>query len=122
MKRAEKLVEDSTLNTMVDCVNALVRKGFEENFKAKENGLLSLDSERLYKPEEIKILNFYRFEGQSDPGDNSILYAIETCDGKKGTLVDAYGPYADRNVTNFVSQVESITKITEKTEKIQPTT
>ena len=114
MERAEKLVEDSTLNTMVDCVNALVRKGFDENFKAKENGLLSLSSNRLYKPEEIKILNFYRFEGQSDPADNSILYAIETSDGKKGTLVDAYGPYADRNVTNFVHQIEDISKKTDK--------
>ena len=117
MKRAENLVEESNLNTMVDCVNSLVRKGFEENFRAKENGLLSLTSNRLYKPEEIKILNFYRFEGQSDPGDNSILYAIETCDGKKGTLVDAYGPYADRNVTNFVHQIEDISK---KTDKEQP--
>ena len=54
MKRAENLVEESNLNTMVDCVNSLVRKGFEENFKAKENRLLSLTSNRLYKPEEIK--------------------------------------------------------------------
>jgi len=57
-------------------------------------------------------VNFYRFEGSSDPADNSILFAIETSDGKHGTLVDAFGPYADTKVTSFIQQVEEINKKT----------
>ena len=108
------LVGQNHLNTMVDCVNALTLQGFTENFKAKENGLEGLTSKRLYKPEEIKILNFYRFEGNSDPADNSILYAIETEDGKRGTLIDAYGPYGDRLVSKFIKDVEDINKKTDR--------
>jgi hypothetical protein len=60
----------------------------------------------------VHVVDFFRFEGESDPADNSILYAIETDDGKKGILSDAYGPYADINVTKFMKQVEDITKKT----------
>ena len=37
----------------------------------------------------------YRFEGDSSPDDNSVLYAIESKGGIKGVLVDAYGTYAE---------------------------
>ena len=98
------------LKTLVSCLNSLVTSGFEGQFKAVKTGLKSLDTEKVYRPEEVKILNFYRFEGESDPSDNSILYAIETSDGLRGTLIDAYGPYSDTNVTNFIQQVEEIAK------------
>ena len=95
---------------MTSCHTKLMKEGFTEDFKASESGLLSLQQEKLYKPDDIKDVNFYRFEGASDPGDNSILYAIETNDGIKGTLVDAYGPYADARVDKFMQEVESLHK------------
>jgi hypothetical protein len=116
--KTQELVEKKNLNTMVDCVNSLVLNGFTEDFKARESGLESLSSKKIYKPDEVKILNFYRFEGESDPADNSILYAIETNDGKRGTLVDAYGPYADSKVTRFIHQVEEIRKKTDRDEPL----
>jgi hypothetical protein len=38
---------------------------------------------------------FYRFEGMTNPDDSSILFAISSSDGLKGTLGDAYGVYAE---------------------------
>jgi len=116
-KNKEELVEHKDLNTLVDCVNSLMLKGFTEDFKAREGGLQVLSSKKIYKPDQVKILNFYRFEGNSDPADNSILYALETDDGKKGTLVDAYGPYADSLVTKFMHEVEETNKKTSKSDK-----
>lgn len=98
------------MKTMTLSLNKLVREGYTEDFKATANGLVSLKSERIYAPEEIKVVDFYRFEGASDPADNSILYAIETRDGIKGTLVDAFGPYADTRVDTFMKEVEEIYK------------
>lgn len=100
------------MNTLADCVNKLTSDGFTSNFKVDENGLLSVETEKHYSPEQVHIINFFRFEGASDPGDNSILYAIETDDGTKGTLTDAYGTYDDPEVGKFIEQVEDIAKKT----------
>ena len=94
------------LKTMVSCLNALIRKGYSEDFKVTEQGLKSLKTKKQYSPSDVREVNFYRFEGNSDPSDNSILYAIETKDGSKGTLVDAFGPYADSKVTDFMQHVK----------------
>jgi hypothetical protein len=105
-------VEATEMNSPASSLNKLVLQGFTEDFKATELGLLSLKSENKYSPEEVHVVNFFRFEGASDPADNSIIYAIQTNDGIKGTLMDAYGPYADPHVTKFMKEVEDITKKT----------
>jgi hypothetical protein len=84
--------------------------GFTEDFKIHTDGLRTWSGTRSYKPEEVNIVNFYRFEGPSDPADNVILYVIETTDGKKGTLTDAYGAYADQKISKFMDEVEEIAK------------
>ena len=107
---------DSTtaeMKTLASCLNKLVLDGYTEDFKAGERGLLSLQNERIYEPGQIQVVNFFRFEGASDPADNTILYVIETNDGLKGTLVDAYGAYSDAKVNAFMKQVEDITKKTQ---------
>lgn len=103
--------EKTEMKTLVSCCNMLDKQGFTTQFKATVEGLKSLTTEKLYKPEEIKVANFYRFEGESNPSDNSILYAIETCTGERGTLVDSYGSYSDTNVTNFMKDVCATKKV-----------
>ena len=88
-----------------------VKNGYMESFKVTGQGLASQSHpDQSYKPDQVQVINFYRFEGDSDPGDNSIMYQIETSDGTKGVLVDAYGPYADAKVNDFMRQVEDIQK------------
>ena len=111
--------EKNRMTTMVSCMNKLQEDGFTENFIVDENGLKIIDEERFYLPEEVSIVNFYRFEGDSDPGSNSILYAIETRDGRKGLLSDAYGAYADENVTAFTAEVQEIMKKTDRNEEAE---
>jgi hypothetical protein len=98
------------MKTLVSCTNSLMTKGYVTQFKAIKHGLKSLTTDKIYTPEEVKITNFYRFEGESDPSDSSILYAIETTSGEKGTLTDAYGAYSDPHVAKFIKDVEDIGK------------
>jgi hypothetical protein len=96
--------------TLTQCTNNAVANGFTENFKVAARGLTTDSGDKFYGPTQVKITNFYRFEGWSAPEDNCILYLIETEDGRKGTLIDAYGAYADAKVSTFIREVEDIQK------------
>ena len=100
----------TNMTEMQICLDKAVEKGYDVSFKATENGLKCMGSGRVYSPEEVTVPNFFRFEGISDPGDMSILYEIETNDGCKGTLIDAYGVYSDSRVGKFMCAVDEMHK------------
>ncbi len=97
------------MKTLSECLNSLVKQGYSENFCVKDDKLVG-DNDANYSAENVRITNFYRFEGSSDPADNAILYAIQTDDGKCGVLVDAYGSEADAGVSAFIKEVSEINK------------
>jgi len=98
------------MKTLSESVNEAVANGYTENFQVGTKGLTTGDKEANYAPLDIAISSFYRFEGYSDPQDNAILYLIKTNDGRKGTLVDAYGAQADAKISKFIKDVEDIQK------------
>ncbi len=69
----------------------LQKEGFSEDFNLIAEGIESKSLKKQWKAGELEVVKFYRFEGMTDPGDNTILYLIETNDGRKGLLVDVYG-------------------------------
>ena len=93
------------------CVDNIKAEGFKEDFQVRPKGLRTFEHGKSYKPDQVRIVSFYRFEGESDPGDNAILYVIETDDGLKGTLVDGYGAYTDADVSEFIVNVDRIQKV-----------
>lgn len=64
-----------------------------------------MDNGKSFKAEELTIVERHRFEGASDPDDESVVYAIESQDGIRGTLVDAFGPYANPALGNYLQKV-----------------
>jgi hypothetical protein len=100
-------MEKIQMDTMVSCLKHLEETGFTSRFKATAEGLLSLETGKVYQPEQIKVSHFYRFEGESNPSDNAIVYAIEAA-GERGSLTDGYGTESEplvadliRNITDF---------------------
>ncbi len=104
----QKTPED--LSTLVSCLRKARKDGFTLEFSAAQDAIRSPEAKHSYRPADVKVANFYRFEGASDPSDSAILYLIETSDGHKGTLIDAYGVYADPAISSFMDQVEKIKK------------
>jgi hypothetical protein len=98
------------LKSMVTCLTKVVSDGYREDFKATSKGLKSVSTNQFYTPEQVRVINSFQFEGFSDPNDNAIVYVLETTDGIKGTLVDAYGPSADPLVYKFILDVKTIHK------------
>jgi hypothetical protein len=102
--------EEMTSLTTVE--KKLKSQGYTHDFSVQEDRLTTMDNDsaRTFNPEEVTIVDYFRFEGESNPDDTSILYAIETTDGTKGTISSAYGVYADQDVDQFILKVESLGK------------
>lgn len=97
------------LTNMTDlekCLDKLESEGYTDQYKVQNGKLTDLTNKKNYKAKDVKAVNFHRFEGLSNPDDTSILYAIETSDGRKGTLIDAYGFYSDDETGAFMNQIE----------------
>jgi hypothetical protein len=101
------------MTDMDRCVQRLGEKGYTDQYRVEKGKLISTKTKKKYKAKDVTAANFFRFEGISDPDDMSILYAIETDDGNRGTLVDAYGLYADDETGEFMKEVEIHKKVTE---------
>ena len=107
----EKQPMQDDMSTLLSCMKKAKEDGYSINFNVTEEGMSHTENNvHVYSPSDVSIDNFYRFEGESDPDDNSILYLIQTADGEKGILVNAYGLYADPLVAAFIEQVEDISK------------
>lgn len=91
--------------TLASAVDDLARSGFREHFQIKAGKLLALDSGKTFNAPELVIRAYHRFEGVSDPDDMAIVFAIESQSGVRGTLVDAFGVYADPEVGVFLEGV-----------------
>lgn len=97
---------ENTFTTLVDAHQDLLEKGFEKNYKIINNQTMIDDDGNSYKPSQVKVVTFYRFEGESDPSDNSIIYAVKTKNGHKGTIVSSYGSDGSRKFSEFIIAIK----------------
>jgi hypothetical protein len=84
-----------TYDTVSEAVNGLKERGYSIDFNKEYDCLVCNKARLSLKPEEFEIAEFHRFEGNSDPADEAVVYAIESKHGEKGILVDGFGPSSD---------------------------
>lgn len=80
----------SAMCTLSEIMQKLKEKDLYHEFKFTETEEMQAFGKN-YKPHHLKIIRTYRFEGMSDPSDNTILYLLEDKDGNIGFIIDAYG-------------------------------
>jgi hypothetical protein len=83
-----------------------VRKQDNE-FIVKDNQFTTTNG-KMYNPEDLKIIRTFRFEGESDPADSSIIYLIEANDGLVGYSMDAYGVYSNHEDDGYDDFIRKI--------------
>ena len=80
-------------DTVTAAVSGLRQRGYTKDFNLEENCIIC--HEEKFHPEDFEIVEIYRFEGNSDPADEAVVYAIESKKDDKGILVSGYGISAD---------------------------
>ncbi len=94
-----------TYDTLTEALEGLRKEGFIQDYNLKHDYLHCQPDDVELRPADFDIVNVYRFEGMTDPGDETVLYAIEAKNGNKGTLVDAYGMYAEAISTEMAQKL-----------------
>ena len=97
------------MTTLSSILEKLRVKKMDNEFRWTSEGFTA-GKGKSYQPEELTIIKTYRFEGDSDPSESSILYVIEANDGLVGYSLDAYGMYSNHDdeegYDNFIRQLK----------------
>ena len=93
--------------TVSSVLKELRNKNSDLEFQITHQGL-SPGNGKFYNPEDLKIIKTYRFEGESDPSDSTIIYLIEANDGLIGYSMDAYGVYSDHDDDGYDDFIRKI--------------
>ena len=80
-------------DTVSEAVSGLKKRNFNVDFNLEENCLVCHGDK--FNVNDFEIVEVYRFEGNSDPSDAAVVYAIESVNGMKGILVSGYGISAE---------------------------
>lgn len=101
------MAEHHDLTTLSQVMEGLRKKGIDQEFKLKKEGF-TIGSSKFYSPSDLLIIKDYRFEGETDPGEESVLYLIKANDGLIGYTIDSYGVYSEHesgDFNNFMRQI-----------------
>jgi hypothetical protein len=82
--------------TLAETVNGLKNDGYTMDLNLQEECLVCHQNNKSLSADDFDIDAVYRFEGQSNPDDEAVVYAISSPKyGIRGVLVNGYGIYAD---------------------------
>jgi hypothetical protein len=85
--------------TVVQALEELRAKGYTVDFNLKENT-------DKHDAEDFEIEEVYRYEGESDPGDEAVVYGIVSKKGVKGIIVTNFGASVDRFTAKVLQKLQ----------------
>jgi NADPH:quinone reductase len=78
--------------TVMDALAVLGQQGFTVDFNLADE-IITYPVQEI-ENQDFEIVAVYRYEGDTDPADEAVVYGIQTKLGIRGTLVTGYGMYA----------------------------
>lgn len=89
-------------NTLIEAIEGYKAQGYTIDFNLKKNFIECMDGKYQLYPGDFSVDKFYRFEANTDPSEQAIIYAISSPNNQiKGILVNAYGIYSDDLATEL---------------------
>ena len=104
-----------SFGTLSETINALIQLGYIHDFNIQEECIVCHQVNAKLAPEDFQIDKVYRFEGESNPDDQAILYVISSRRHHlKGTLVNGYGISSDKATSKIIELLETHSGLPEK--------
>lgn len=84
--------------TVSKALQELGEKGFTTDFNLEEDRIKN-------HCEDFTIEHIYRYEGETDPGDEATVYGIKSKDGEKGVFVAGAGAYSEKSAAKMLHEM-----------------
>lgn len=96
-----------TMESLIDVLCHLKELGWDHEFKVTEKNKVEINN-FFYDTNDIELIQTFRFEDDSDPTEQAIIYIIKASDGMIGYSIDSYGIYSNHNndhYSDFISKL-----------------
>jgi len=94
--------------TLSETINGLIKAGYIHDFNIQEECIVCRQTNDTLSPIDFQIDKVYRFEGASNPEDQSILYAISSAKfNLMGMLVNGYGISSDETTSKLIEKLQT---------------
>ena len=96
-------------DTVTEATRLLEAAGYDATVTLLDDGRLRFsDGGSVCAIDEAVVERMYRFEGDSDPGDEMVVFGVHYPKADvRGTLVSAFGPAADPETMQHLSYIAS---------------
>lgn len=84
--------------TVTRALEELKQKGFTVDFNIQESKIIN-------NPADFEIVHIYRYEGQTDPGDEATVFGIKSNTGEKGVFVAGLSAFADNSAAMVLNDL-----------------
>lgn len=103
------MLAQTEMTTLSRVLNRLKEKGFDNEITMNENNeMVSEKLGKTYDPDDLLIFKNFRFEGESNPDDSSIVLMVEDKDGEISYILDSYGTYRSHEGPEFDDFIKKI--------------
>jgi hypothetical protein len=84
--------------TVLEALEDLKEKGFSHDFNLHYDIIVA-------NPENHTVEHVYRYEGDSDPDEESIVYGISSISGVKGVFVSGFSANSDDETSKILEKL-----------------
>ena len=84
--------------TVSKALEELKEKGFTIDFNIQEKRIID-------SPDDFEIVHLYRYEGESDPGDEATVFGIKSSTGEKGVFVAGLSTFSDNSAALVLNEL-----------------
>lgn len=86
--------------TVSEALDDLNEQGFTYDFNINETDIIK-------NPQRYSIVHVYRYEGNSDPGDEAVVYGIQSNSGKKGVFVSGFSANSENETAIVLNKLDT---------------
>ena len=95
-----------TYDTVVEAINGLKTRGYTIDFNIAGDKIICSENKHCLNPNEFQITEVHRFEGDTNPSDEDVVYAVAAKEGNlKGVITSAFGLYADSISADMIKKL-----------------